>query len=39
MVEIPSPSLIDAHRSLDARSLYLEFADDFSGRLKKGSEV
>ncbi|EAU73082.1 hypothetical protein RS9916_26264 [Synechococcus sp. RS9916] len=32
-------ALIDAHRPLDARSLYLEFADDFRGRLKKGSEA
>ena len=32
-------ALIDAHRPLDARSLYLEFADDSSGSLKKGSEA
>ena len=32
-------ALIDANRPLDARSLYLEFADDSSGRLKKGSEA
>ena len=28
-------TLIDAHRPLDARSLYLEFSDDSNGRLRR----
>ena len=32
-------ALIDARRPLDARSLYLEFAEDSKGRLRRRSEA